>query len=132
MKFVEGRPAALPGSCYLCNNASRDKYVDLETQVEFHGAMYFCDLCITELASLLNMLPSQEGQRLQLENLGLRTQVDSLKGEITGLKKVIDGYSDIRSNYAFGSGASDVDDSSEQRSSEGKRTVERGKERSTR
>lgn len=96
MKLIEGGPPALPGSCYLCASGSRAKYVDLETQVEFHGAMYLCDLCVLELGRLIGMASEKEVTDIQLDNIALQDKKGALERELEATKKVLDGYDDVR------------------------------------
>lgn len=78
-------PQALPGSCYLCGSATRERFIDMAVSVEFHGAMYLCDLCVTEMATLLGFT-SQEG----LE--ALKKQVEDLQSLLFEAQTRADGY----------------------------------------
>jgi hypothetical protein len=53
-------PGALPGSCYFCGNGSREYYVDTGLSVEFHGAMYICNICATDIAHLIKFISPDE------------------------------------------------------------------------
>lgn len=85
-------PAALPGSCYFCGSGSREFYIDTKLSVEFHGAMYICNICADHIARLIRYIPHDDYKDLVAENeeMGeaayqLRVQVDHLEAAIRGL-----------------------------------------------
>lgn len=86
MNLIVGCPPALPGSCYKCGSASRDRYVDLGMSVEFHGAMYLCDLCVEEMGSLVEMLSADKAKSLTLKNETAALRIDYLTHEVESLK----------------------------------------------
>lgn len=114
MKLIEGLPVALPGSCYLCGSASRDQYVDLETQVEFHGAMYLCDKCITQMGDFIGMLSVKKTEELLEVVKKQAFQNELLEEERESLRKVLRGYDDVRAFIADGSIPTFRNDSTEQ------------------
>lgn len=91
-------PEALPGSCYLCNTASREFFVDCGMQVEFHGAFYICSECLAEMARLAGFETPGNVLSLNAQKSALETQVFDLTKEIDGLERVVDGYASLRSN----------------------------------
>lgn len=97
MELIHGGPPALPGSCYLCSSGDRKRYIDTKINVEFHGAMYMCDLCIAEMAQKLGMATEEQVSQLNFEVLNLRSKEQHFREEIQALKGVIDGYDDVRS-----------------------------------
>lgn len=96
MRLIEGKPQALPGSCYLCGAASRDQFVDLETQVEFHGAMYLCDKCIIQMGDAVGMLSVKKRVELEKTLVKLKQDNEVLEEERQSLKRVLRGYDDVR------------------------------------
>lgn len=97
MKLIEGGPPALPGCCYLCGSGTRARFIDLETQVEFHGAMYLCETCIVEMAVQLGMEVEKKVTKLKFENLSMHTELSRAHEEINDLKKALnDGLADLQ------------------------------------
>lgn len=84
-------PSALPGSCYLCGSASREAYVDTNRQVEFHGAMYLCNLCIAEMSQLLGFTTPDQAEGLRQELETTRVDLFNAQREAAGLWKAVDG-----------------------------------------
>lgn len=99
MKLIEGSPPALPGSCYMCSSASRERYIDMETQVEFHGAMYLCELCATLVGRMVGMLSVEEYGTLKEQSVLQELQLLQRENQIRTLEKVIDGYDDVRVHF---------------------------------
>ncbi len=59
-------PQALPGCCRICGTASsqRGPYVDLGYSEEYHGAIYYCMECMTEVARIMGFAtPSEVKER---------------------------------------------------------------------
>jgi hypothetical protein len=85
-------PAALPGSCYFCGSGGREFYVDTGVSVEFHGAMYICNICCEELARTVKFIPHDEYKELKARNeelseltYQLRTKLDVVEESLRGL-----------------------------------------------
>lgn len=96
MQLIKGSPPALPGSCYLCSNASRKRYIDMETQVEFHGAMYICELCATLVGRMVDMISEEDYDSLKEKSVQQELQIIQFNNQLAALQKVIDGYDDVR------------------------------------
>lgn len=90
-------PVALPGSCYFCPGSVRPWYIDTQCQVEYHGAMYICNECLTHMAHLAGYVTPEEAEDLKI-NLAfaqkneyeLHVQVDALEKAINELTRA--GY----------------------------------------
>jgi hypothetical protein len=61
-------PEALPGQCYFCGSASKEKYLDFGTSQEFYGALYGCNECMFAAAKLLGFLSPIEVETLVREH----------------------------------------------------------------
>lgn len=48
-------PLVAPGKCACCGTVTRP-VVDFAMTIEFYGAVYFCETCITEAASVIGMV----------------------------------------------------------------------------
>lgn len=94
-------PEALPGSCFICGNASRDSYIDTGISIEFHGAIYLCNTCLEEAAQLLGFIVPREAARLRLENDDYRTEIYNLKRQLDGLEMAVNGFTLARGVGGF-------------------------------
>lgn len=54
-KILE-RPCANPGKCAVCGSSDRP-VVDFGFDLDWYGTVYFCVKCLTEIASVVNMVP---------------------------------------------------------------------------
>lgn len=107
MRLTTG-PEALPGSCFKCGSANRDFFIDLGMSFEFHGAVYICSECITEMASLSGFVSKEEISQIILDKEHLSEENFILVKRIDGQRKIIDGLRDLgdadraSSNLMFG------------------------------
>lgn len=88
-------PSALPGSCYFCSSASRGSYVDTTCDIEFHGAVYVCDICVTEMARLLGFIPPVEAEALKYENQALFDLIKDQNKRLENCGEIIRGFTDL-------------------------------------
>lgn len=84
-------PQALPGCCFICGSATRKYYIDTGRSLDFHGAVYFCSECLTEIAHLAGFLSPEASNKLKIEFSKLETQVYELTKRETGLENAIRG-----------------------------------------
>lgn len=94
--LVVSSPQALPGSCYFCGSASRKAYIDTLVQVEFHGAMYICDICLYDMLNLLGGLSEEQATELRNALEFVQTELQNKNKEIEGLKRAVDGLTTAR------------------------------------
>ena len=80
-------PQALPGSCYVCGSGSRERYVDFNTDVEFHGAFYLCDVCVTECATGLGMITSEKATQIVIDSKEMESKLEKLNKEVIALRE---------------------------------------------
>lgn len=85
-------PGALPGSCFKCGSASRAEYIDLDFSMEFHGAVYLCNLCVTEMGTLIGLLSPRKKAELEEALSATLTQLYEVKRELDGMRMVVDGF----------------------------------------
>jgi len=59
-------PVTHPGKCAVCGAVNRP-VVDFGANVDFYGALYFCESCLAEAATLIGMIPAEtlEGVRVE-------------------------------------------------------------------
>lgn len=92
--IVTDAPAALPSSCIRCPGSTRKRYIDTDLHIEFHGAVYICDECVTEMGRLLGMLSADQAEDL-FTDLSLRdSEVYELKRKVAGLEAAVRGLAD--------------------------------------
>lgn len=82
-------PAALPGSCFFCGSGNREYYIDTHQNVEFHGAMYLCNICVEGIARLVNYLSPDEYKELLATKQHLETDVFELSKKLSTLEGVL-------------------------------------------
>lgn len=92
-------PDAQPGSCCNCGASKRDgrTYIDIGRHVEWYGAVFFCGLCLAEIATAVGLFKRYEDQILSLmsENSRLQTlhdQGDTLYSQVKHVFKEFEGY----------------------------------------
>jgi hypothetical protein len=84
-------PVALPGCCFQCGNAERQFYVDTGRSMEFHGAVYYCNECLAEMAHAAGYLIPEEADKLRTDILAALSEIERLNRVNDGLEKVVDG-----------------------------------------
>jgi hypothetical protein len=90
-------PSALPGSCYFCGSGNREFYIDTKLSVEFHGAMYICNICAEELARLVRFIPHDEYKEILAEKEQLEEHTYQLRVQLDGFQGAIDAF--VRAGY---------------------------------
>lgn len=68
-------PDVQPGKCANCGSTKQDgrKYIDVGLHIEWYGALFFCSLCMHELAKALGLFEKQDRELLELrEKLAAR------------------------------------------------------------
>lgn len=74
-----------PGVCFVCRSDGNDErqFVDFGKTVEWYGVVYICTFCASEVAKLLNFVPSGELEEIS----GLHIAVSQRDCEIELLKE---------------------------------------------
>ena len=85
---VHDNPNMAPGKCCMCGDAGSDerKFIDFGMQLDVYGAVYFCDVCLTEVSRAVGFIPMKPMEILVSSNLFLLNQRDELLLRIEGLK----------------------------------------------
>lgn len=81
-------PVAAPGVCALCGSANK-RVVDFGKQLDWYGAVYFCEDCIREIAEAIGFIPVDPLTKLNNEHRELRIQTDQLRSQIKSLKETL-------------------------------------------
>lgn len=82
-------PSALPGSCFFCGSGNREYYIDTLQTVEFHGAMYICNICVEEIARLVKYLPPEAYKELMQSKEHLEEEVFVISRKLSTLEGVL-------------------------------------------
>lgn len=82
-------PSALPGSCYFCGSGNREYYIDTHQQVEFHGAMYVCNVCADGMAKLIRYMAPDEYKELLATTQEQETQIFEMSKKLSTLEGVL-------------------------------------------
>lgn len=85
-------PEALPGSCFVCGSASRESYIDPNISIEFHGAIFLCNLCVAEAGRLLGFATPEDVKKIVNQNEELKTQSYKYKRQLDGLEMALNGF----------------------------------------
>lgn len=78
---VINTPVAAPGVCCLCGTSGGDDrtFVDFGKQLDWYGAVYFCNFCFTEVSQALNFIPVAKYSELHTEFRELLVKYNQLK-----------------------------------------------------
>jgi hypothetical protein len=85
-------PTAAPGSCKKCGGSSKEWFIDMGHSEEFHGAVYYCNECMDDIARACGYLPSQDREAIEakIENLlaetfDWKTRYEALENSLDSL-----------------------------------------------
>jgi hypothetical protein len=107
---------ALPAICVICRRSANGaiKFIDFQFDMDFYGAVVFCEDCIKECMNLLDLVPRQHFENaeaardLYMEQLEVaQNELDKYKSLFTslrdlGLINLDDGNSPKDTNEASG------------------------------
>ena len=80
----------LPGTCVVCGSPGGDgrKFVDIDFDIEFYGAVYFCTNCTGELVAALGCALPEQVEVLNTELEVLKSQ----RLEARNKEKLVDDF----------------------------------------
>lgn len=81
-------PVAAPGVCALCGSANKP-VIDFGKQLDWYGAVYFCQDCIREVAEAIGYIPIEPFQKLNEDHRKLIVENDRLVSHIHKLKETL-------------------------------------------
>lgn len=106
-------PQFTPGCCFICGNADRPWFLDMEQQAEFWGNIYYCSECCVSIAAVLQLgdVSALSARVKQLEDVAteLFDKVEAYESALAVLKSVniepstIDRSVLAHQDYDFGS-----------------------------
>lgn len=101
-------PVAIPGKCAVCGTSTRP-VVDFGMTLEFYGAVYLCETCLTEAARAIGMVSiseyneAKEGSSQSFsENLLARDMVAIPRGQYDALSVALRNLSSLILPVSFG------------------------------
>lgn len=104
---VLDRPVALPGKCAICGysgseNGDGRKFIDINFDMDFYGAVIFCAGCIVGIANKLGFISPEQADKLRLEKDQAITELQKVAAENAKLRASLDSL-----NF-LGSKSSDI------------------------
>jgi hypothetical protein len=92
-------PVADPGVCCLCGTAGGDnrKFVDFGKQLDWYGAVYFCETCFAEMSEALGFIPVAKFDELHLSYRNLVIENDRINQKFGKLLNAFRGLLDDES-----------------------------------
>lgn len=81
-------PVAEPGVCALCGAANKP-VIDFGKQLDWYGAVYFCQDCIREIAEAIGYVPVGPFEELHNNLRSTKIELDQLKREHEVLKRAM-------------------------------------------
>jgi hypothetical protein len=79
----------LPGKCYYCGGATKEKYLDTGIQIEFYGALIICEECMSFLASKMNYITPNIADELKVDNEALKLELADQKLKFMALEQAL-------------------------------------------
>jgi hypothetical protein len=84
-------PEALPGCCFICGSASREFFIDTGRTIEFHGAVYFCNECLSEIAHAAGYASPDYRKNLEIKITHMEDVIFELKTKAQGMEAALNG-----------------------------------------
>lgn len=60
-------PLVVPGKCAVCGSVNRP-VVDFDMTLEFYGAVYLCEICLTEAGRTIGLVTSEEHEQVKADS----------------------------------------------------------------
>jgi len=83
--------SALPGCCWACGSSNREWYIDTERSIDYYGAVYFCNKCIEEWATIAGMTSVDQTIQLESKIEHQENVIFDLTVQVSGLEQAVDG-----------------------------------------
>lgn len=81
-------PVAAPGVCALCGSANKP-VIDFGKQLDWYGAVYFCQDCIREVSEAIGYVPIEPFKDLHDKLRSTEIELDQIKNEHEVLKRAM-------------------------------------------
>lgn len=82
-------PQALPGQCYYCGSATREWYLDTGIQMEFYGAVIFCNECMNNMMEISGYASRDTVSKLCEENREIKALKELYENKAIALEQAI-------------------------------------------
>lgn len=95
--FVVTEPP-LPATCVVCRRSANGavKFIDFNLQLDYYGAVVFCEDCIKESLHVLDFIPTEKLQEVIEALTRTVEELEVVKDERDKYKSALDGLSFIR------------------------------------
>lgn len=86
---IHENPNVAPGVCVVCKHPGGDGrlFVDFGFQLDWYGAIYFCDSCVRELCEAIGFVPKLALQIVQEHRDSLIKRQGALMGEFDDFRR---------------------------------------------
>jgi len=78
-------PPAAPGKCVVCGFSGDVEdsrlFIDFGFDIDYYGVVYFCSLCMTEVANAIGFVSIDQYTKIQTLNMELVDRVEELTNE---------------------------------------------------
>jgi hypothetical protein len=84
-------PIAAPGVCVLCGTSGGDNrtFIDFGKQLDWYGAIYFCNICIAEISRAIGFVPVDDFNELYSDLRKLKIDHEKLKANYVVIKNAL-------------------------------------------
>ena len=99
MRRIDAGRMQSPACCAVCGSTSNeDGYLDPQIFIEYHGNIYFCCHCASEMGAFFKMVTYEEHEHIMLEMENLRELLLEANSKAAKAEGVLD---EIRSLNSF-------------------------------
>lgn len=92
--ILEARQLKLPSKCVSCGASGLNdgrKFIDFGYDIDYYGAVYFCELCFVEICKQLGWISKKESVELEEEYMLTKARMKTLEDEVIAYRNILDG-----------------------------------------
>jgi hypothetical protein len=93
-----------PGTCCTCGTVTGTDFADLDVSIDWFGALYLCESCIMQAATVFGGISNVEEEALRDEIKTLTDLVNVTQSEVSRLEKLNESYRTIADDLRRSSG----------------------------
>jgi hypothetical protein len=97
VRVIKGTPPCSPGKCVICGNCGdkESNFIDFGFDIDFYGIVYFCEICICQVLTVLDYIPTDELRRVKRKLVETQYMLDALKPRYEELAGVVQHIRDL-------------------------------------
>jgi hypothetical protein len=95
VQLIQGTPPAAPGKCVVCGTTEGPQ-IDINFDIDFYGAVYFCRNCLTQVANALEYKSPSQWRMAQEELQAKRDEIHKWRTMYDELKSALDSANVLR------------------------------------